>query len=46
VSEDSMIVVWDRPVDVRTTSKKPPLLVQLDAGPMRIIGAITDIRPV
>ena len=46
VSEDIMIVVWDRPVDVRTTSKKPPLLVQLDAGPMRIIGAITDIRPV
>ncbi len=46
VSEDSMVVVWDRPVDVRTSSKKPPLLVQLDAGPMRIIGAITDIRPV
>ena len=46
VSEGSMVVVWDRPVDVRTSSKKPPLLVQLDAGPMRIIGAITDIRPV
>ena len=46
VSEGSMVVIWDRPVDVRTSSKKPPLLVQLDAGPMRIIGAITDIRPV
>jgi selenocysteine-specific translation elongation factor len=46
VSEESIVVVWDRPVDVRTASKKPPLLVQLDAGPMRIIGAITDIRPV
>jgi selenocysteine-specific translation elongation factor len=46
VSEEAIVVVWDRPVDVRTASKKPPLLVQLDAGPMRIIGAITDIRPV
>jgi selenocysteine-specific translation elongation factor len=46
VSEESIVVVWDRSVDVRTASKKPPLLVQLDAGPMRIIGAITDIRPV
>jgi selenocysteine-specific translation elongation factor len=46
VSEETIVVVWDRPVDVRTASKKPPLLVQLDAGPMRIIGAITDIRPV
>jgi selenocysteine-specific translation elongation factor len=46
VSEENIVVVWDRPVDVRTASKKPPLLVQLDAGPMRIIGAITDIRPV
>ena len=41
-----MVVVWDRPIDVRTSSEKPPLLVQLDAGPMRIIGAITDIHPV
>lgn len=46
VSEEAIVVVWDRPVDVRTASKKPPLLVQLDAGPMRIIGAITDIRSV
>ena len=46
VSEETIVVGWDRPVDVRTASKKPPLLVQLDAGPMRIIGAITDIRPV
>ena len=45
VSEGSMVVVWDRPVDVRTSSKKPPLLVQLDAGPMRIIGSVTDIHP-
>ena len=45
VTEDSMVVVWDRPVDVRTSSKKPPLLVQLDAGPMRIIGSVTDIHP-
>ena len=46
VSGSSMVVAWDRPVDVRTSSEKPPLLVQLDAGPMRIIGAITDIHPV
>ena len=46
VNEDSVVVAWDRPIDVRTSSKKPPLLIQLDAGPMRIIGAITDIHPV
>ena len=45
VSGGSMVVVWDRPVDVRTSSKKPPLLVQLDAGPMRIIGSVIDIHP-
>ena len=45
VSGGSMVVVWDRPVDARASSKKPPLLVQLDAGPMRIIGSVTDIRP-
>ena len=45
VSGGKMVVVWDRPVDVRTSSKKPPLLVQLDAGPMRIIGSVTDIHP-
>ncbi len=45
VSGSCMVVVWDRPVEVRTSSRKPPLLVQLDAGPMRIIGSVTDIHP-
>ncbi|MBH33747.1 MAG: hypothetical protein CMB75_05080 [Euryarchaeota archaeon] len=45
VNGANMVIVWDRPIDVRTSSKKPPLLVQLDAGPMRIIGSITDIHP-
>ena len=41
-----MVVNWDRPIDLRTTFDKPPLLVQLDAGPMRITGPVSDIQMV
>jgi selenocysteine-specific translation elongation factor len=39
----TMVVEWDRPINLRTTFDKPPLLVQLDAGQMRILGAVSRI---
>ena len=46
IEEYTMVVNWDRPIDLRTIFDKPPLLVQLDAGPMRIIGPVSDIQMV
>jgi len=46
IEENTMVVSWDRPIDLRTTFDKPPLLVQLDAGPMRIIGPVSNIQMV
>ena len=44
IEEYTMVVNWDRPIDLRTKFDKPPLLVQLDAGLMRIIGPVSNIH--
>ena len=44
IEEYTMGVNWDRPIDLRTKFDKPPLLVQLDAGLMRIIGPVSNIH--
>ena len=44
IEEYTMVVNWDRPIDLRTKFDKPPLLIQLDAGLMRIIGPVSNIH--
>ncbi len=44
IEEYTMVVNWDRPIDLRIKFDKPPLLVQLDAGLMRIIGPVSNIH--
>ena len=44
IEEYTMIGNGDRPIDLRTKFDKPPLLVQLDAGLMRIIGPVSNIH--
>ena len=44
IEEYTMVVNWDKPIDLRTKFDKPPLLVQLDAGLMRIIGPVSNIH--
>ena len=44
IEEYTMVVNWDRPIDLRTKFDKTPLLVQLDAGLMRIIGPVSNIH--
>ena len=46
IEGDVITVRWDRPIWVRSHHNKPPLVVQLDAGSMRICGSVLAIKPV